>query len=123
MILPDFSAGRTVIVAGGPSLAGFDWRRLDGERVIAINRACEVLPHADVLWWSDAGFARRHGRALADHPAPVKATGRRGREPVHGMISDIRHDGRTVFARLDNPMVAPRYHTLVGDPAGAPAQT
>lgn len=83
MILPDFSAGRTVIVAGGPSLAGFDWRRLDGERVIAINRACEVLPHADVLWWSDAGFARRHGRALADHPAPVKATGRRGREPVH----------------------------------------
>jgi anthranilate synthase/aminodeoxychorismate synthase-like glutamine amidotransferase len=41
----------------------------------------------------------------------------RGREPVHGKTSEIRHDGRTVFSGLDNPTVATRYHSLVVDPA------
>jgi anthranilate synthase/aminodeoxychorismate synthase-like glutamine amidotransferase len=37
----------------------------------------------------------------------------RGREPVHGKTSEIHHDGRSVFADLDNPMTATRYHSLV----------
>ena len=44
----------------------------------------------------------------------------RGREPVHGKTSQIHHDGRAVFAGIDNPMVATRYHSLVIDPALAP---
>jgi anthranilate synthase/aminodeoxychorismate synthase-like glutamine amidotransferase len=44
----------------------------------------------------------------------------RGREPVHGKTSRIEHDGRTVFAGLENPMVATRYHSLVVDPDLAP---
>jgi anthranilate synthase/aminodeoxychorismate synthase-like glutamine amidotransferase len=44
----------------------------------------------------------------------------RGREPVHGKTSQIHHDGRSVFAGLDNPMLATRYHSLVIDPALAP---
>ena len=40
----------------------------------------------------------------------------RGREPVHGKTSEIRHDGATVFAGLANPMVATRYHSLVVHP-------
>jgi anthranilate synthase/aminodeoxychorismate synthase-like glutamine amidotransferase len=43
----------------------------------------------------------------------------RGREPVHGKTSEIRHDGRTVFAGLPTPMTATRYHSLVVDPDGA----
>lgn len=45
------------IVGGGPSLRGFDWSRLDGELVIAINRAFEHLPRATMVlsmdwrWW------------------------------------------------------------------------
>jgi anthranilate synthase/aminodeoxychorismate synthase-like glutamine amidotransferase len=41
--------------------------------------------------------------------------------PVHGKTSPIEHDGRTVFAGLDSPLVATRYHSLVIDPALAPA--
>ena len=44
------------IVAGGPSLKGFDWAKLDGKKVIAINRAFSYLPNADVLYFSDTRF-------------------------------------------------------------------
>ena len=45
----------------------------------------------------------------------------RGREPVHGKTSEIHHDGRTVFAGLDTPMIATRYHSLVVE-ADVPAE-
>jgi anthranilate synthase component 2 len=44
----------------------------------------------------------------------------RGREPVHGKVSEIHHDGRAHFAGLENPMPATRYHSLVIDPELAP---
>lgn len=44
------------LIGGGPSLKGFDWSRLDGKHVIAINRAFEVIPSAEVLYWTDSRF-------------------------------------------------------------------
>ncbi len=41
------------------------------------------------------------------------ATVARARVQMHGKTSDIRHDGRGVFAGLANPFVATRYHSLV----------
>lgn len=81
-MIPRIFDGKTVaIVAGGPSLIGFDFSRLAGVNVIAINRAHENLRRADVLWWSDPPFFRRHREALLAHRAPWKATAQVGYEP------------------------------------------
>jgi anthranilate synthase/aminodeoxychorismate synthase-like glutamine amidotransferase len=38
-------------------------------------------------------------------------------DPVHGKTAEVEHDGRTIFAGLDSPLVAGRYHSLIVDPA------
>jgi anthranilate synthase/aminodeoxychorismate synthase-like glutamine amidotransferase len=38
-------------------------------------------------------------------------------EPVHGKTATVEHDGRTIFAGLESPLVVGRYHSLVVDPA------
>ncbi|HSH22690.1 MAG TPA: aminodeoxychorismate/anthranilate synthase component II [Acidimicrobiales bacterium] len=40
---------------------------------------------------------------------------------VHGRTSMVHHDGRGVFAGLDGPFQATRYHSLVVDRAGLPS--
>ncbi|MEW6581169.1 MAG: aminodeoxychorismate/anthranilate synthase component II [Actinomycetota bacterium] len=45
----------------------------------------------------------------------------RGREPVHGKTSEIHHAATPLFAGVENPMVATRYHSLVIDPDLPPA--
>ena len=37
-------------------------------------------------------------------------------EPVHGKTAEVEHDGRTIFAGLESPLVAGRYHSLVVAP-------
>jgi anthranilate synthase/aminodeoxychorismate synthase-like glutamine amidotransferase len=39
----------------------------------------------------------------------------------HGKVSQIHHDGRTVYQGLPNPFVATRYHSLVIEPSSVPA--
>jgi len=50
-MLPDgaWKGQRCFIIGGGPSLKGFDFSRLFGERVIAVNRAYEACPTADIM--------------------------------------------------------------------------
>ncbi|MDM7924426.1 MAG: aminodeoxychorismate/anthranilate synthase component II [bacterium] len=40
--------------------------------------------------------------------------------PVHGKVSAIRHDGRTLFRNLETTFEATRYHSLVVDRASLP---
>jgi anthranilate synthase/aminodeoxychorismate synthase-like glutamine amidotransferase len=40
--------------------------------------------------------------------------------PVHGKTAEMEHDGRTIYAGLESPLVVGRYHSLVVDPAGLP---
>jgi len=37
-------------------------------------------------------------------------------DPIHGKDAEVRHDGRTIYEGLSNPLVAGRYHSLIADP-------
>lgn len=39
---------------------------------------------------------------------------------MHGKLSDVSHDGKTIFREVKNPFAAMRYHSLVIDPAHLP---
>jgi uncharacterized Rossmann fold enzyme len=52
------------LVGGGPSLKGMNWDMLRGKRTIAINRAFQAVPWADVLYWTDAQFYRWYRRDI-----------------------------------------------------------
>ena len=41
-------------------------------------------------------------------------------EPVHGKTAEMEHDGRTIYAGLESPLVVGRYHSLIVDPEQLP---
>lgn len=44
----------------------------------------------------------------------------RGPEPIHGKLSSIRHEGKTVFRGINGTFQATRYHSLVVDKKSVP---
>lgn len=57
-ILPDnfWRGHRCFIVGGGASLKSFDFSRLRGEKIIAVNRAYENIPFADIMCSMDSRY-------------------------------------------------------------------
>jgi len=41
---------------------------------------------------------------------------------MHGKLSDVSHDAKTIFRGVKNPFAAMRYHSLVIDPKSLPAE-
>ncbi len=41
---------------------------------------------------------------------------------MHGKLSEVRHDARTIYKSLKNPFAAMRYHSLVIDPRTCPSE-
>jgi anthranilate synthase/aminodeoxychorismate synthase-like glutamine amidotransferase len=37
-------------------------------------------------------------------------------DPIHGKDAEVKHDGRSVYQGLSNPLVAGRYHSLIAAP-------
>ena len=60
------------------------------------------------------GVCLGHQILAAAWDAPIV----RAPEPVHGRVSQIYHTGRGIFAGLENPFNACRYHSLVIDENG-----
>ena len=77
----------------------------------------------------DAGVSIEAARRFAEEGVPVlgvclghqalaEAFGGRVLvgEPVHGKVAEVRHDERSIFEGIENPLIAGRYHSLVVDP-------
>ena len=45
----------------------------------------------------------------------------RAKRPMHGKISKVKHDRRTLFRGLETPFLAARYHSLVIEKASLPS--
>ncbi|MFD2251993.1 anthranilate synthase component 2 [Pseudochelatococcus lubricantis] len=46
----------------------------------------------------------------------------RAPRPMHGKLSEVRHDGRGLFRGINGPFQATRYHSLIVDRATLPAE-
>jgi len=46
----------------------------------------------------------------------------RARHLMHGKVSQVEHDGRTIFRDLPSPLSCTRYHSLIVDEATLPAE-
>jgi len=55
------------IIAGGPSLKGFNWSLLDDKFTVGINRAYEVLPSANIIYFTDEDYYERHIEDMKKH--------------------------------------------------------
>ncbi len=44
----------------------------------------------------------------------------RAKEVIHGKVSSIQHDAKSIFQGVDDPFIATRYHSLVVDPDSMP---
>jgi len=44
----------------------------------------------------------------------------RAKNLMHGKTSQVEHDGRTIFRRLESPLTATRYHSLIVAEQGLP---
>ena len=78
---------------------------------------------------ADAGVSLEASRAFPEagvptlgvclgHQAMVEAFGGTviTGAPIHGKEAMVEHDGRTIFAGLESPMTAGRYHSLIAHP-------
>lgn len=106
------------IVAGGASLEGFDFERLRGRVVIAINRSHQSVPFAKILyftdpkcwhWYEDTFRAHRAPWKLTSHPAnkepenypgvlSLARTGARGLDLDPG---SVRHGNNSGYAAIN----------------------
>jgi anthranilate synthase/aminodeoxychorismate synthase-like glutamine amidotransferase len=95
-------------------------RRLAPDRVVVSPGPC-TPKEAGISVEAIRSFAEAGTPVLGvclGHQSLVEAFGGkviRG-EPIHGKDAEVKHDGRTVYEGLSNPLVAGRYHSLIADP-------
>jgi len=96
-------APEAIVVSPGPGLPA-----QAGVSMAAIERFSGVIPILGVCLGHQAIGQVFGGRIV------------RAPSLMHGKTSAVRHDGRTIFDGLPDPIEATRYHSLVVDPASVP---
>ena len=112
--------GAEVTVVRNDKATVEDLQRLRPDRLVVSPGPCTPkeagISVAAVRTFAEAGTPVM-GVCLG-HQSLVEAFGGtvvRG-DPIHGKDAEVRHDGRTIYVGLSNPLVAGRYHSLIADP-------
>ena len=72
-----FSGNDVFIVGGGASLKHFDFNKLKGKNVIALNSAYKYVDETAVIYWADASWGQdEESKGLAAHPSKYKFSSR-----------------------------------------------
>jgi anthranilate synthase component II len=95
---------RAIVISPGPGTPA------RAGRVIELIRANTSIPLLGVCLGHQAIGEAFGGRIV------------RGDVPVHGKVTDVRHEGERLFASCPQPMRTARYHSLVIDRATLPAE-
>ena len=74
------------IVGGGPSLKTFNWNLLDGKTTLAINRAFQVLPNSNYLYWYDARVYNTYRSEIDNFTGQKFASRYIGQSPLNTTI-------------------------------------
>jgi anthranilate synthase/aminodeoxychorismate synthase-like glutamine amidotransferase len=97
-----------------------DLRRLNPDRLVVSPGPC-TPEEAGISVEAVRSFAEAGTPVLGvclGHQSLVEAFGGkviRG-DPIHGKDAEVKHDGRSIYEGLSNPLVAGRYHSLIADP-------
>ncbi len=95
---------RAVVISPGPGVPA------DAGITMELVKAAEAVPLLGICLGHQA-LAAVHGGAVVRAP-----------EPVHGKTSPIEHSGQGLFAGLESPIEATRYHSLVVDRSTLPSE-
>lgn len=74
----EFEGQAVFVIGGGPSLKGFDFERLRGRNIIAVNNAgLDLVPFAQVLFWADRRWLDWNHSRLDLHKGRYKISRKR----------------------------------------------
>lgn len=91
------------IVGGGPSLKNFNWNLLGPDKfVVAINRSYEVLPNAQIIYFTDKDYWDTHKAKMLQHKG-IKVRGvRKLGETKHPDVHECLLTGERVIETKTN---------------------
>ncbi len=81
------------VVASGPSLRGFDYGRIDGLNVVAVNLQHRSVPFAPVCYFSDRRCWQWYKASFIEHPG-LKITCQSLAKVDHPDVLNVRSSGR-----------------------------
>lgn len=85
--LPIWQGEMAYIIAGGPSLTGFDWSLLDGRKSIAINSSILSYPGAAACFFGDARWWMWNaGKVKATYAGPIFTCSEIADPRVHNLL-------------------------------------
>ncbi len=95
---PPLWRGETAfLLAGGPSLAGFDCERLRGRHVIAINSSCHRAPWAEILFFHDNAWFEPHREIVENWPGLVVTVSRQAKGALPDKVKRVEMIERPNF--------------------------